>query len=114
MSDKCIFCKIVRHETEADTLHEAEDFIIFKDIQPQAPAHILAVPKEHIPSLNQIDASHDDLVGRMVRQLKSVAADMGIAESGYRILANTGPDAGQQVKHLHWHLLGGKLLPPLG
>jgi histidine triad (HIT) family protein len=110
----CLFCKIVRGEIPASLVHQDEAVTVFRDINPQAPAHLLLVPNEHIPSTNELRPEHDALVGRLVRTVASVARQEGIAESGYRLLTNCGRDGGQLVMHLHFHLVGGRQLgwPP--
>ncbi len=107
----CIFCRIIDGTIPADVVYQDEKVLAFKDIKPAAPVHILLVPREHIPSYNDLEARHSELIGHMALALNKIAAEQGVAETGYRILVNCGPDAGQIVYHLHYHLLGGK---PLG
>ncbi|GAB4252969.1 MAG: histidine triad nucleotide-binding protein [Thermoleophilia bacterium] len=109
--EDCIFCKILRGEIPADKVLENEDFIAIRDINPKAPVHVLVIPREHVPSLAAISHWDDDLSGRMLRVATEVAELTGIRETGYRVVSNAGPDAGQEVDHLHVHVLGGK---PLG
>lgn len=113
MSD-CLFCGIVAGEVEADVVARGDGWLAFRDIRPQAPTHILLIPEEHVPTLNDLDADHDSAVGRLTRAAAGVAADEGIAEAGYRLVWNCNRGAGQTVFHLHLHLLGGRPLtwPP--
>ncbi|HUP19829.1 MAG TPA: histidine triad nucleotide-binding protein [Gemmatimonadota bacterium] len=110
MSD-CVFCGIVSGEIDADVVAEAEDWIAFRDLRPQAPVHVLVVPREHVPTLNDLSPDHDALVGRLVRAGASVAASEGIADEGWRLVVNCNAGAGQTVFHVHAHVLGGR---PLG
>jgi len=113
MSD-CIFCRIARHDTPADVVREDEDCIAFRDLLPRAPVHVLIIPKRHIPSVNALAASDEALIGHLLAAAREVAESEGVAESGYRLVLNAGPDAGQSVDHLHLHVLGGRelLWPP--
>ena len=110
----CIFCKIVDKEIPAKTVMEDEEIIAFHDINPQAPVHILIIPKEHFSSLNEIPESKKDLLSRILLRARQIAKNMGIAEKGYRIVLNTARDSGQDVFHIHFHLLGGRRMtwPP--
>ena len=112
MADGCLFCRIVRGEIPAKLVAENEHCIAFRDINPQAPTHVLVVPREHVASLNE--AKDAALVGRVALFAAEVARKEGIAEGGYRAVFNTNADAGQTVFHLHLHLLGGRHLgwPP--
>lgn len=112
MSDSCLFCRIVRREIPAAVIREDEHTLAFRDIDPKAPTHVLVIPKEHVASLN--DVSDPALVGRLILAAKEIAAEEGIADSGYRTVINAGADAGQSVFHVHLHLLGGRQLtwPP--
>lgn len=102
----CLFCKIIAREIPAGIIAEDEHCLAFRDINPQAPVHVLVIPKEHVPSLNQVtDAA---MVGRVLAFARDVAAAQGVAESGYRVVINTNADAGQTVFHLHAHVLGGR------
>ncbi len=108
----CLFCRIARHEVRSDVVDEADDILAFSDIHPQAPIHILVIPKEHIPSLADLQESQGALVGRLVVFATSVAKKGGL--DSYRLVVNCGRSAGQTVNHLHIHLLGGRPLrwPP--
>ena len=106
----CIFCRIVSGEVPGEILHQDEEIIAFRDINPQAPAHLIVIPREHIPSLTHLSEAQSLLVGHMVNVANQLARMDGIAESGYRLVINCGRDGGQLVPHLHLHLLGGKKL----
>jgi len=106
----CVFCKIVNGEIPADVVYEDEKYMAFKDINPKAPIHILIIPKEHIEKLADIDDTNKNIIGDMAVVANKVAKQLGIDKSGYRIVINNGPDAGQEVYHIHMHLLGGKKL----
>ncbi len=110
----CIFCRIAQGEIPADKVYEDGDILGFRDLNPQAPVHILLIPKRHIATLDDLDASDADLIGRMFLAVQQVARDQGIAEAGYRTLFNCNPAGGQEVYHLHLHLLGGRQMtwPP--
>jgi histidine triad (HIT) family protein len=105
MSD-CLFCKIVAGEIPATPVAETEDYLAFRDISPQAPTHVLAIPKRHVPSLNEADDGA--LLGGLVLFARDVARDEGLADDGYRVVINTNAGAGQTVFHIHAHLLGGR------
>jgi len=104
----CLFCRIVRGEAEARILYEDERLLAFEDIHPQAPVHVLVIPKVHIESLNGAPEGTEALLGELLFRARAIARDKGVAGSGYRIVLNTGPQSGQQVHHLHVHLLGGR------
>lgn len=112
MSD-CLFCKIVAGEIPAERVYEDEKVIVFKDIYPKADVHLLAIPREHIASLNEVEGSHDALIAHMMRLLPRVAKEQGL-DSGFRVIINTGPGGGQEIYHLHLHLMGGGRLPGFG
>jgi histidine triad (HIT) family protein len=105
-SPSCIFCRIARGEIPAKMVANGKDIVAFRDLNPQAPVHILVIPKKHVASLD--DASDSDLLGRMLALAAAIARQEGIAKSGYRTVINTGKDGGQSVDHLHIHLLGGR------
>lgn len=102
----CLFCKIAGKEIPSDAVKETDRFYAFRDIDPQAPTHILAVPKEHVASLNE--ASDAEMLGRLLLFARDIARDEGLAEGGYRVVINTNSDGGQTVFHVHVHLLGGR------
>ena len=108
--EDCIFCKIVKGEIPSSKVYEDEDILAFKDINPVTPVHILVIPKKHIESLNDIEAKDEKLLGKIFLTIKKIAKEQGIAEKGYRVVNNCGEDGGQEVKHLHFHILGGKKL----
>jgi histidine triad (HIT) family protein len=114
MMTDCIFCRIAQGEIPADKVYEDSDIMGFRDLNPQAPVHILLIPKRHIATLDDLEASDADLVGQMFLAAQQVARDQGIAEQGYRTLFNCNPAGGQEVYHLHLHLLGGRQMtwPP--
>ena len=104
----CIFCKIASGEIPTAILYQDEDVFVFPDIKPATPVHLLVVSRRHIPSLAVIKDSEMPIVARMVKAANQVAREQGVAESGYRLVINSGPDAGQVVPHLHMHLMGGR------
>jgi histidine triad (HIT) family protein len=106
----CLFCKIVRREIPAEILHESERVMAFRDRQPQAPTHILLIPKEHVTSVAEVADSHAEALVDLMQAATHLAGAEGVAESGWRLITNVGPDAGQSVFHLHFHLLGGRPL----
>jgi len=110
----CLFCKIVAGEIPADIVFENDDVIAFRDVNPQAPTHVLIVPRRHIPTINDLEESDARTVGNLYLAAKEVAADEGFAASGYRVVMNCNAAAGQTVFHIHLHLLGGRILgwPP--
>jgi len=109
-----IFKKIIDREIPADIVYEDERCLAFRDISPQAPTHVLLIPKKEIPSVEQLDQEDAQLLGHMWLVLRDLARELGVAEDGYRIVVNCGNDGGQEVDHLHFHLLGGRPLrwPP--
>lgn len=113
MSD-CLFCKIIRREIQGSIVYENDRVLAFNDINPQAPTHVLIVPKQHIASLNDLTANEDGIVGELVRCAAAIAQQRGISTGGFRAVFNTNRDAGQTVFHIHLHLLGGRALhwPP--
>jgi histidine triad (HIT) family protein len=110
----CLFCKIVNREIPGSIVFEDERLLAFNDINPQAPTHILIVPKRHIASLNDLTAEDDQVIGELVRRAAALAAERGISAGGFRTVFNTNRDAGQTVFHVHLHLLGGRSMrwPP--
>jgi len=109
-----LFEKIAAREIPARIVHETDDFLAFHDVNPQAPVHVLIVPKRVIPRIAAADAGDAELLGKMLVASREIAQKVGVAESGYRLVVNNGPDAGESVPHLHMHLLGGRHLgwPP--
>ena len=106
----CIFCKIVAGQIPSDVVYTDDKVIAFRDIYPMAPVHLLIIPREHIASLNDINEHQILLIGHMVLVAKQLAKQQGIATKGYRVVINCGPQGGQEVQHLHMHLLGGREL----
>ena len=106
--DKCLFCNIVSGEIPADTVFENDSIIAFRDINPQAPVHILIIPKLHISTLNDLREDHSELMGELILKAKDLAKDEGIADAGYRTGFNCNKAGGQTVYHIHLHLLGGR------
>ncbi len=104
----CIFCKIIKKEIPSKIVYEDENIIGFEDINPQAPIHILIIPKEHIPMINDLRDNHSKLIGDMIIVAKKLAKEKGISGTGYRLVFNNGENAGQEVFHIHLHLLGGR------
>ncbi len=111
---ECLFCRIVRGELSAQIVHQDETVTAFRDINPQAPVHLLIVPNEHIGSVAEVGADHGPVLAALVTTANRLAAQEGLAERGYRLVLNMGPDAGMSVPHLHLHLLGGRRMawPP--
>lgn len=109
MSD-CIFCKIIDHEIPSDVIYEDDDLIAFNDIHPLAKIHILLVPKKHIATTADLTAEDAALIGKVYLVAKKIAEEKGLAENGYRIVNNCKADGGQEVFHIHFHLLGGEKL----
>ena len=110
----CLFCRIVAGEIPASKVYEDDRLVAFTDINPQAPMHVLVVPREHIASLNDLGPANDGIVGEMVRRGAAIAAERGFAERGYRTVFNCNAEAGQTVFHIHLHVLGGRKMawPP--
>ena len=110
----CIFCRIISGEIPGDILYQDNEVIAFRDINPQAPIHILIMPKAHIPSLVEITIEHRALMGHMIFVASELASSEGISARGYRLVINSGPESGQEVLHVHLHLLGGRVMGNLG
>jgi histidine triad (HIT) family protein len=104
----CLFCKIIAREIPASIVYEDDHLIAFNDINPQAPTHVLVVPKRHIDTLNALEPGDDGIVGEMVRRAAAIAGERGISEKGYRTVFNTNREAGQTVFHIHLHVIGGR------
>ena len=111
---ECLFCKIIKREIPGSIVYEDDRVLAFNDINPQAPTHVLVVPKRHIESLNDLKPGDDQMVGELVRRAAAIAKERGIAAGGFRTVFNTNRDAGQTVFHIHLHLLGGRSMawPP--
>ena len=104
----CLFCKMVSGEILPDVVFEDDDVLAFRDVNPQAPLHVLVIPKNHIPTVNDLTPEHAGLVGKMYLAARQIAADAGVAEPCYRMVMNCNPEAGQSVYHIHLHVLGGR------
>lgn len=112
--DDCIFCKIIKGEIPSKKIYEDDKVLAFYDISPEAPVHFLVIPKQHIESVNSLNSENVDIVSHIFLTINKIANELGISEGGYRIVNNTGEDAGQTVHHMHFHVLGGRSLqwPP--
>jgi len=107
MSD-CLFCKIRDGEIQGDIVFENDDVLAFNDVNPQAPVHVLIIPKKHISTVNDMDAGDEVIMGKLFSVAKTIAAQQGVADDGYRLVVNCNEKAGQTVFHIHMHLLGGR------
>ncbi len=105
-----MFCSIAARQIPANVVYEDDVVIAFHDIKPAAPVHVLIIPKEHISSLNEVKGDDKELLGHILLTASKLAVDLGIAGEGYRLISNTGPNGGQVIYHLHFHLIGGKQL----
>lgn len=112
--EDCIFCKIIKKQIPCEIVYEDDKVIGFKDISPQAPVHVVIIPKVHVAGVNNLEEEHNEIIGHIFIVAKKIAADLGVADSGYRVVTNCGEAAGQSVGHIHFHLLGGRMLkwPP--
>lgn len=110
----CLFCKMINGEIEPNVVYENDEILAFRDINPQAPTHILVIPKQHIATINELEQQHATQVGNLFLAAKKIAFQEGIADEGYRTVMNCGEEAGQTVFHLHLHVLGGRSMqwPP--
>jgi histidine triad (HIT) family protein len=109
----CLFCRIVAGEIPAKVVHQTERTLAFRDVNPKAPVHVLVIPKDHYATAGELGAGDPALAGEVLKAAADVAAAEGLSERGYRFLFNTGPDAGQEVFHVHGHVLGGRPLGPM-
>jgi len=112
-SKDCIFCKIAAKDAPADIVYEGANTVFFNDINPKAATHIVAIPTRHIDSLNDINTNNQTVMGELISDIAKVAKQQGLADQGYRVITNVGANAGQEVRHIHWHILGGEPLGPL-
>ena len=103
----CIFCKIVKKEIPAEIVFESDNILAFKDVAPIAPVHVLIIPKMHIKGINDLEEKDSELMGEMIVEAKNIAKDFDISEKGYKLLIRTGEWGGQEVPHIHLHLIGG-------
>ncbi len=110
MTADCIFCKIIAGEIPTELVYQDDDVVVFSDINPLTPVHLLVVSRRHIPSLADMSDEDTPLIGRMVRAANQVAREQGIYDKGYRLTINSGAESGQIVPHLHMHLMGGRVL----
>lgn len=111
----CLFCKIVQKEIPSEILFQDEIITVFKDINPSAPVHLLVIPNKHIPSVREMDEGDEIILGKLFSGAKAAAEKMGITKTGYRLIINNGPDAHQEIPHIHMHVLGGgKMKHPMG
>ena len=110
----CLFCRMVKGEIKPDVVFEDDEVLAFRDLNPQAPLHVLVIPKRHIATLNDLEASHASLMGKMYLAARQVAQQEGLAERGYRTVINCNAEAGQSVYHVHLHVLAGRAMhwPP--
>jgi len=110
----CLFCSIANRDIPAEIVHEDDQVVAFRDINAQAPTHVLIIPKKHSPTINDIEPSDNALIGHMAQTAKQIAKDAGAAEDGYRLVMNCNDDGGQTVYHIHMHVLAGRSLqwPP--
>ena len=107
-NEKCLFCRIVSGEISAKNVYEDGDVFAFNDINPQAPVHVLVVPRRHIPSLDDVTDSEASIIGTVLARVAQIARDLHLSSDGYRVVVNTGEAAGQTVFHIHFHILGGR------
>ena len=110
--EDCIFCKIIKGEIPSEKVYEDDEILAFKDIQPAAPIHVLVIPKKHITNLMEVSEQDSELMGKIVRTMQVIAKQLDIDQKGFRIISNCGPDSGQEVMHLHFHLLAGRTMGP--
>ena len=110
MDENCLFCKIIKGEIPSSKVYEDEEILTFKDINPAAPIHVLVIPKKHIESLAKMEAGDEVIIGKIYKVINEIAEKQGFKENGYRVIVNCGKDGGQEVGHLHFHLLAGKQL----
>lgn len=110
---ECLFCQIAQHQIPAKIEYEDDEIIAFADIAPKAPVHILIVPKKHIKSVKDVTEEDVNLIGQLIEKAADIAREKEIAETGFRLIFNSGKDSGQEMDHLHLHLLGGKNLGPM-
>ena len=108
--DDCLFCKIIKGEIPSQKVYEDEEILAFKDINPAAPVHILVIPKKHIDSIAKMEKEDEVLVGRIYTVINKIAEEQGVKEDGFRVIVNCGKNGGQEVMHLHFHLLAGTKL----
>ena len=108
--EDCLFCKIAKKEIPADIVYEDEEILAFEDIAPQAPVHIVVIPKKHIEKITEITEEDEKVIGKIYTVINKIAKEKNIADDGFRVIINCGENGRQEVKHIHFHLLGGKKL----
>lgn len=108
--EDCIFCKIINKQIPSEIIYEDEQILAFKDIEPLAPVHVLVVPKKHISSVMDLSEEDQVLIGKIYSVIKKLAVELGVEKEGFRVVTNCGENAGQTVKHIHFHILGGRKL----
>lgn len=108
--EDCLFCKIIKKEIPSTIVYEDEEILAFRDINPVAPVHVLVIPKKHINSLINLNKEDEEIVGKIYTVINKIANQEGIAQKGFRVIVNCGEDGGQEVQHLHFHLIGGQKL----
>mgnify|MGYP000284825972 FL=1 len=110
--ENCVFCKIIKGEIPSEKVYEDDEIFAFKDINPVAPIHILVIPKKHIETLLEVTEEDSKLIAKIYMTINIIAKDLGIEKDGFRVVANCGRDSGQEVMHIHFHMLAGKKLEP--
>ena len=110
--ENCVFCKIIKGEIPSEKVYEDDEILAFKDINPVAPIHILVIPKKHIKTLLEVTEEDSKLIAKIYMTRNKIAKDLGIEKDGFRVVANCGRDSGQEVMHIHFHMLAGKKLEP--
>ncbi|WP_026884884.1 histidine triad nucleotide-binding protein [Clostridium akagii] len=108
--EECLFCKIIKGEIPSTKVYEDDKVLCFKDINPEAPVHVIVIPKKHISSLNDLTVNDEEVIGHIYTVIRKITKELGIADSGYRVVSNCNEDGGQTVPHVHFHVLGGKKL----
>ena len=110
LKEDCLFCKIIKGEILSTKVYEDDMLLAFKDINPVAPVHVLIIPKTHVENTNEINENNSDYIKHIYEKMGEIAKNAGVFESGYRLICNCGEDAGQEVKHIHFHMIGGTKL----
>lgn len=110
--EQCLFCRIIAGEIPAQVVAESDEWVAFRDIHPVAPVHVLIVPRKHVRSVESLGNEDVEMAGRLILAAKQIAGAEGVSETGYRLVGNSGPDSGQVVHHLHFHLIGGRRMGP--
>lgn len=114
MASDCIFCKIIKGDIPTEKIYEDENVVAFNDISPKSPTHILVVPKKHVASLNEVKSDDMSMIVQVFDAIKKIAITQGVAADGYRVIVNTNKGAGQEVFHIHFHIMGGRPLGSMG